>query len=92
MTCVLCQAFNKGSTEECAGCSLNIRFVNDTISNCVYDDDGCLTVFNFEENFGTGNETVLVVKERSKYATVNISLSNIQGISFFSARPFKTYE
>lgn len=67
VTCVLCQAFDKGSAEDCAGCNLNIRFVNTTEPNCIHNDDGCLTVFNFEENFGTGNETVLVVKERSMY-------------------------
>ncbi|XP_066912333.1 integrin beta-1-like [Clytia hemisphaerica] len=62
--CVLYQAFQKCIKDDCSDCSLNIKFVNETEPNCVYNDDGCLTVFNFEKNFGSENETVLVVKER----------------------------
>lgn len=62
--CVMCQVFGKGPKEICDKCNLKIRIVNDTEPSCIYDDDGCLVVFNFEKNYGGENDTVLVVKER----------------------------
>jgi len=84
---VLCQAFNKGSAEECTGCYLNIRYVNETEADCVYDDDGCLTVFNFEKDLSGGNDTVLVIKERSKSSYILMSYSTIQNVTSFLSTP-----
>ena len=56
-----------GNGESCGDCHLNVQFVDEVESQCVFpDDDNCYVIFNFDNSENSGNETVLIRKEKRK--------------------------